>query len=96
MACISLGTINKNMIPILIACIFAFLSKLLLTYKNTNLFSHKIIPNIFGTATKLLTIIPFIIITFRTKKSDESLQKKESSKKKFIYINIKEEIIKGK
>ena len=96
MACISLGTINKNMIPILIACIFAFLSKLLLTYKNTNLFSHKIIPNIFGTATKLLTIIPFIIITIRTKKSDESLQKKESSKKKFIYINIKEEIIKGK
>ena len=96
MACISLGTSNKNLIPILIACVFSFLSRLLLTYKNTILYSHPIITNLFGTATKFLTIIPFIIITVRTKKSDESLKKKEFETKKLIYINNKEEISKGK
>ena len=97
MACISLGTINKNLVPILIACIFSFLSRLLLTYKNTNLYSHPIITNLFVTATKFLTIIPFIIITIQTNKSDESLKKKEYlEKKKFLYINNKNEISKGK
>ena len=97
MACISLGIINKNMIPILISCIFSFLNKLLFTYKNTILFSHLIVTSIFGIAAKFLSIIPFIIVTIRTKKSDESLKRKEfSEKNKFIYKDIKEEISKGK
>ena len=97
MACISLGTIDKNLIPILIACIFAFLNKLLTNYKNTILFSHLIITSLFGVAAKFLTIIPFIIITVRTKKSDESLKKNEFlEKKKLLYLNNKEEISRGK
>ena len=84
MACISLGTIDKNLIPILIACIFSFLSRLLLTYKNTILFSHPLISNYFATASKYFTIIPFIIITIRTKKKNQMnlSKKKEASKTK--------------
>ena len=85
MACISLGTIDKNLIPILIACIFSFLSRLLLTYKNTILFSHPLISNYFATASKYFTIIPFIIITIRTKKKpDESFEKKRKPPKRKI------------
>ena len=97
MACISLGTINKNLISILITCIFSFLSRLLITYKETVLFTHPLLLNIFATAVKLLTIIPFIIITIRTKKADGSSSRKGSvGKGKIIYNNIKEEITKGK
>ena len=97
MACISLGTINKNLISILITCIFSFLSRLLITYKETVLFTHPLLLNIFATGVKLLTIIPFIIITIRTKKADGSSSRKGSlGKGKIIYNNIKEEITKGK
>ena len=76
---------------------FSFLSRLLITYKETVLFTHPLLLNIFATGVKLLTIIPFIIITIRTKKADGSSSRKGSvGKGKIIYNNIKEEITKGK
>ena len=81
MACISLGTIDKNLIPILVACVFSFLSRLLLSYKNTILFSHPLISNYFSIAPKYFTIIPFIIITIRSKKSVQPLEQNETTKK---------------
>jgi len=97
MACISLGTIDKNLIPILVACVFSFLSRLLLSYKNTILFSHPLISNYFAIAPKYFTIIPFIIITIRAKKYDQSFEQKDTIKKeKLLYQNTKKEISKGK
>ena len=97
MACISLGTIDKNLIPILVACVFSFLSRLLLSYKNTILFSHPLISNYFAIAPKYFTIIPFIIITIRAKKYDQSFEQKDTIKKeKLLYQNAKKEISKGK
>ena len=97
MACISLGTIDKNLIPILVACVFSFLSRLLLSYKNTILFSHPLISNYFAIAPKYFTIIPFIIITIRAKKNDQSFEQKDTIKKeKLLYQNAKKEISKGK
>ena len=63
MAFISLGTINRNLISILISCIFSCLSRLLFTYQDTTLFGHPLLLNIFAVAAKYFTIIPFIIIT---------------------------------
>ena len=41
MGFISLGKIDRNLIPILIGCIFSFLSRLLFTYKDTiNIFKN--------------------------------------------------------
>ena len=97
MACISLGTIDKNLIPILVACVFSFLSRLLLSYKNTILFSHPLISNYFSIAPKYFTIIPFIIITIRSKKSVQPLEQNETTKKdNLLYRKAKKKISKGK
>ena len=96
MACISLGTIDKNLIPILIACVFSFLSRLLLSYKNTILFSHPLISNYFSIAPKYFTIIPFIIITIRSKKSVQPLEQNETTKKDNLLYRKAKKISKGK
>ena len=62
MAFIGLGQIGKNLIPILIGCVFCFSSRLLFLYDGTTLFKHDIIPNIIVNASQLLTIIPHIMI----------------------------------
>ena len=50
MAFIGLGQIGKNLIPILIGCVFCFSSRLLFLYDGTTLFKHDIIPNIIVNA----------------------------------------------
>ena len=97
MAFISLGTIDKNLIPILISCIFSFLSRLLFTYKETVLFTHPLISNLFATAAKYFTVIPFIIIKVRSKKENESFEKKGAFiNGKITQRNLNEEISRGK
>ena len=97
MAFISLGTIGKNLIPILISCIFSFFSRFLFNYKETILFKHPLLSNLFATVSKYFTIIPFIILTIRKKKVTESFEKKGIFRNgKIVYNNIEEEIIKGK
>ena len=97
MAFISLGTIDKNLIPILISCIFSFLSRLLFTYKETVLFTHPLISNLFATAAKYFTVIPFIIIKVQAKKVDESFEKKGTFINGIIVNrNLNEEISRGK
>ena len=49
MALISIGKIDKNLIPIFVGCIVYFFSRLLFTVKETTLFNHKIIPNVLAT-----------------------------------------------
>ena len=97
MACISLGTIDKNLIPILISCIFSFLSRLLFTYKETVLFTHPLISNLFATFAKYFTVIPFIIVKVRSKKVDKSFEKTGTFRSgKIIHRNLDEEIGRGK
>ena len=97
MAFISLGTIGKNLIPILISCVFSFFSRFLFNYEETILFKHPLISNFFATVSKYFTIIPFIIITIRKKEVNESFEKKGTFRNgKIIYYNIEEEIVKGK
>jgi len=69
MAFINLGKIDKNLIPILLGCIFSFLSRLLFKVKNTILFKQKIYPNLLASIIKLVTIIPLIITNKRSQKT---------------------------
>ena len=66
MAIISLGKIDKNIIPVFIGCIVCFLSRLLFLYDGTTLFNHEIIANILVEFSKLFMIIPHIILFNRT------------------------------
>ena len=92
MGFISLGKIDRNLIPILIGCIFSFLSRLLFTYKDTTLFDHPLISNIFATVSKYFTIMPFLIIKIKS-----YLSKKNNGQRKLIREGIvKKEITKGK
>ena len=62
MSLIGLGKIDRNIIPILIGCVICFLSRLLFQYDETKLFKHQILTDLLVAASKLLTIIPHIII----------------------------------
>ena len=75
MAFISLGKIDKNLIPILLGCIFSFLSRLLFKVKNTILFKQKIYPNLLASIIKLVTIIPLIIANKRSQKTTNNNNK---------------------
>ena len=72
MAFINLGKIDKNLIPILLGCIFSFLSRLLFKVKNTILFKQKIYPNLLASIIKLVTIIPLIITNKRSQKTSKN------------------------
>ena len=75
MAFISLGKIDKNLIPILLGCIFSFFSRLLFKVKNTILFKQKIYPNLLASIIKLVTIIPLIIANKRSQKTTNNNNK---------------------
>ena len=72
MAIISLGKIDKNLIPILVVCVFCFLSRLLNTNNGTTFFEEITIVNIIAAISKLFNIIPIIIIQIRSKKVHSS------------------------
>ena len=72
MAFLSLGRINKNIIPVIIGCIFCFLNRLLNQYKGTKLFENPVLTNIYISSSKLLGIIPLIISKIRSKSKIDS------------------------
>ena len=100
MVFISIGLINKNIIPIFVGCAFCFSSKLMIKYAKVDLFKHTIIPNVFASISKLFTIIPFIIFKLRSTKSYINVGLiKENTNIKYIYDDSnsqKKKIIKGK
>ena len=59
---LSLGKIDKRIIPIIVGCVFSFLSRLLYTYEDAKVFHYSIISNTFSSLSKLFTLIPFIIL----------------------------------
>ena len=91
MALISFGRIDKNLIPILIGCIFCFLQRLTHQIEGSLLLKNSIMVYILISFSKLFTLIPFLILHF-----DKSKNEMRDNRGKLIYINKKEKITKGK
>ena len=72
MALISLGNLDKNLIPIIIGCVFCFLNRLLNQYEGTKLFENVILTNLFIFFGGFFTIIPLIILKVRAKGANGS------------------------
>jgi len=68
MAFISIGKIDKNLIPMIAGCIFCFLNRILNQYDGSLLFKNQIMMNIYISTSKLFTIIPFILLKINSKK----------------------------
>ena len=97
MTLLSIGKIDKNIIPIITACVLALLSKLLLKIDKTILFDHVIVINIYVATSMLLSIIPFIITKMRTKKDKEIKNtSRNNSMVEYIYYNANKDASKGK
>ena len=99
MAFISLGRIDSSLISIFLGCVFSFLSRLVMKYKNTILFKQKIFPNLLASVVKLFTIIPLLIFIFRSKNVNNNTNQNFPSNKslELIYSENNEDYdIKGK
>ena len=97
MAFIGLGKIDKNLIPIIIGCVFCFLNRIINQYDGTLLFENIIITNIFIAFSDLFTIIPYLILKKRSKKiKDSDIQIKKTLHLEYIYTNSDLENIQGK
>jgi len=101
MALISIGKIDMNLIPMIIGCIFCFLNRLLNQYDGTLLLKNAILTNIVISSSKLFTVIPLLILKFRSNKVNSNEIKSVNSlkklniytpKKKLKLLNIKEDI----
>ena len=80
MACISLGTIDKSLIVILVGCVFCFLNRLLSKIKvGAILFQSPILTNIYIAMSRFITVIPFIILNYINRINNRSYYKKSSS-----------------
>ena len=98
MAFIGFGKINKNIIPLILGCVFCLLNRLLNTYNVEALFKNVILTNIFIALAHTLIIIPFIVykiankICWKNQKNKEgnrnnsaSEKVDETKKSKYIY-----------
>ena len=74
MAFISIGKIDRNIIPIIIGCVFCFLSRLLFRV-DTQLFNQKIFPNLLASFCRIFTLIPILISKIDSKKVHNSFNK---------------------
>ena len=109
MAYIGFGKINKDIIPLILSCVFCLLNRLVNCVKDVKLFTNVILTNIFVALAHSLMIIPYIIYKIATKKCRNCNKNKEkfgfsnaptlktvdeTSKSKYIYNN--NDITKGK
>jgi hypothetical protein len=93
MKLLSLGDINKNIIPIIVGCIICFLSRLSIRFsEDSELFNHPIISNILVQFSYIFTFIPFLIFKYRTNNKHiknnylEDITQKNITKGKWLYI----------
>ena len=80
MACISLGKIDKNIIPIIVGSIFCFLNRLLNEAKP-EIYENTILTNIVISLSRFLTIIPLIIFKIKFKQDRSYNDKNNNSDK---------------
>ena len=101
MAFISLGKADKDLISVLVGCVFSFSSRLIFNYKGTTLFDHPLISNLLASIFRIITVIPYIIFKIRFIKFENNGKKIENNKDiEYIYTNseliAKKGITKGK
>ena len=97
MACISLGTIDKYLIVILVGCIFCFLNRLLNKVDiDTILFDGTVISNICISLSRFLTVIPYIILTIKTRRKTKRISKDKNKEKSYEYNDKIKESAKSK
>ena len=94
MAIISIGKIDKKLIPMVVGCIFCFLNRLLNQYDGTLLFKNPIMTNISISSSKLFTIVPFLISHKFYKNDVQAINKIKTLQNK--YTTEKEKVTKGK
>ena len=97
MSLISLGTIDKTLIVIIVGCIFCFLNRLLNQY-DSPLYQYPVLTSICISLSRFLTVVPFIILkikTYQMRKESEMINKK-NKQIKLIYNNKEENTSKGK
>ena len=66
MAFIGFGKINKNIVPLILGCVFCLLNRLLNSYNGTKLFQNVVLTNIFISLGDMFIIIPYIIVVIIT------------------------------
>ena len=96
---LSLGKIDKNIISIIVGCAFCFFSRLLFRFPgDSELFDHAIIVNILVSISYFFTIIPFLILKYRTnnKHKIESIQNNDLEDMEDIPTITQKDITKGK
>ena len=104
MACISLGKIDKNFIPIFTGCIFCFLNRLLHQYDGALLFKNPIMMNICISSSKFFAFITYFIhkiidnhaFISHNKIANDNERTKSSSKVKYLYSDESKQFFKGK
>ena len=100
MAIISLGKLDKSLIPMIIGCVFTFLNRLLNQYKGTLLFKNAILSNIVFSFARFLAIIPYIIVQVRTNNFKNTKNRNDDNNlMKYIsrdFKDNKKDIFKGK
>ena len=100
MAFISLGKIDKSFIVIIVGCIFCFLNRLL--YQADSLLEEiPILHIIVSSQSRFLTVIPFIILNIRTKRTTNNNNEmeytiREKKEKKLIFYDNEKRYVKGK
>ena len=95
MACLSLGKIDKNIIPLLIGCILEIICSILIKTGVFTLVTHVVISMAFISFFQLFAFVPFIILKIRLKK-EKSEVNSVSNKIKYIYTDNQKEITKHK
>lgn len=87
MACISLGKIDKNIIPIIVGSIFCFLNRLLNEAKP-EIYENTILTNIVISLSRFLTIIPLIIFKIKFNRDRSYNDKNNDSNKNSKSIQL--------
>ena len=99
MAFISIGKIDRNIIPIITGCVFCFLSRLLFRV-DTQLFKQKIFPNLLASFCRIFTLIPILITKIGSKKVQHNYNNQNDNKNNDLELIYSEKdddiVIKGK
>ena len=77
MAFIGFGKIDKNIIPLILGCVFCLLNRILNSAFGTDLLSNIILTNIFISLANTLIIIPYLVYKLISKKIDKNKKKED-------------------
>ena len=98
MVCISLGTVDKTLIVIIVGCIICFLNRILVQIEASKMINENlIINNILMSLSRFLTIVPYIILKIRSKRKNKSSDiENPNHEKKLLYNDQVKKAAKGK